>query len=377
MQRSRVYLDAGGAAPLSPRVAQALQAGFADGWADPARLGAESRRARALLDGSREAIATVVGVATESLHFAPSPHFAFQRLMSGIGAARRAHPRIVVSAIERDAVVHAAAFARPHGVEEVPVDAGGHIDLDALASAATDGAALVAIQHANQEIGTVQHLDAVAQLTVPAAIPLIVDATTSLGHADAPEHWDALVGHAADWGGPAGIAVVALRPQTRWLPAWPEGDDWAPGGVSVPLALAAAVALQEREEARQQTAQRLSGLIDTIRRQVATIDGVDVLGDPLERLPHIVTFSCLYVDGEALLAELDKAGFAVGSGSACASGTLEPSRVLASLGALTHGNVRIALHPGVTSADVDAFLAALPVAVATVRSRLGAPGARG
>lgn len=376
MQRSRVYLDAGGAAPLSPRVAQALQAGFADGWADPARLGAEARKARALLDGSREAIAAVVGVATENLHFAPSPHFAFERLLTGIGAARRAHSRIVVSAVERDALVHAATHARPHGVDTVPVDALGHIDLDALAAAATDGAALVAVQHANQEIGTVQRLDAVERITAPEGIPLVVDATSTLGHRDAPEQWDALVGHAADWGGPAGIAVVAVRPHTRWLPAWPEGDDWAPGGVSVPLALAAAVALQEREENRQATARRLEDLVTRIRQSVIALEGIDVLGDPLERLPHVVTFSCLYVDGEALLSELDRAGFAVGSGSACASGTLEPSRVLASIGALTHGNVRIALHPGVTAADVDAFLAALPGALATVRARLGAPGSR-
>jgi cysteine desulfurase len=120
----------------------------------------------------------------------------------------------------------------------------------------------------------------------------------------------------------------------------------------------------------------LGGLVERIRSTVRRLDGVDVLGDPHERLPHVVTFSCLYVDGESLLTELDREGFAVGSGSACTSGSLEPSRVLAAIGALTHGNVRIALHPGVTSDDVDRFLAVFPQVLDRVRSRLGAPPLR-
>jgi cysteine desulfurase len=114
-------------------------------------------------------------------------------------------------------------------------------------------------------------------------------------------------------------------------------------------------------------------LVDRIRASVAGLPGVDVLGDPHERLPHVVTFSCLYVDGEVLLGELDSRGFAVGSGSACVSGTLEPSRVLAAVGALTHGNVRVALHTGVSAQDIDRFLAELPDALDAVRKRIGAP----
>lgn len=375
MQRSRVFLDAGGSAPLSSRVVDALQAGFADGWADPARLVTESRKARGLIDGSREAIAEVMGVGADQVHFTPSIHFAFERVISGIAQMRRAQPRIVLSAIERDALMHAAIHTRPHGVELVGVDAAGHLDIDTFGAAvAADGVALAAVQHANQEIGTVQRLDPVARACADAGVPLLVDASSSIGHRDAPKYWDALVAHPADWGGPAGIAVLALSPQTRWLPTWPEGDDWAPGGVNVPLALASAVALQEREQERLATAGHLGALVEKIRATVRRLEGVEVLGDPYERLPHVVTFSCLYVDGESLLSELDREGFAVGSGSACASGSLEPSRVLASIGALTHGNVRVALHPAVTGEDVDRFLAALPEVLNRVRSRLGAPG---
>jgi cysteine desulfurase len=105
---------------------------------------------------------------------------------------------------------------------------------------------------------------------------------------------------------------------------------------------------------------------------------VEVVGDPDDRLPHILTFSLLYVDGEALVIELDRRGFAVGSGSACTSSTLEPSHVLAAMGVLTHGNLRVTLPlepiaPALDD-DISRFIAELPDAVATVRAQLGASG---
>ena len=99
-----------------------------------------------------------------------------------------------------------------------------------------------------------------------------------------------------------------------------------------------------------------------------------MVGDPTNRLPHVVTFSCLYVDGEALTSALDEAGFAVGSGSACTSDALEPSHVLAAMGVLTHGNVRLALPRGTRADDVERFCDVLPGIVADVRGRLGVSG---
>ena len=378
----RAYLDAGGAAPLSPRVADAVRKGFEQGWADPGRLASESRTARLLLSGATEAIADVLGARPEWIRWTPSPHFAFERAFAGIAAARRGRQRIVVSAVERDALVAAAEFAAPHGLDTIGVSAQGHVDTAALQAAlSVPDVAILAVQHANQELGTVQRLGDVAQLAADAEVPLVVDATASIGHVDPPAAWDALVAHPADWGGPSGLGLVALRPHTRWLARWPElsgtgGDGWAPGGVSVPLVLAAAVALQEREENRAAESARLAALIDRIRGTVGLIEGVDVQGDPVERLPHVLTFSCLYADGEALVSRLDREGFAVGSGSACATGTLEPSRVLAAVGALTHGNVRLALHPGVTDEDIERFLAVLPGVIADVRAQAGARGRR-
>ena len=104
---------------------------------------------------------------------------------------------------------------------------------------------------------------------------------------------------------------------------------------------------------------------------MAEIPDTEVVGDPVERLPHLVTFSFLYVDGEAIVDALNRRGFQVASGSACTASTLEPSHVLAAMGALTHGNVRVSLTRDATEADVDAFLAALPEVVAEIRRDAG------
>lgn len=367
MPSPRVFLDASGRSPISPRTADALAAGLADGWADPARLTNESRRARALLDGVREAIAAVLGASPAHTHLLPSPHLAAERAISGITQARRGRTRIVASAIERKAVLDAAEFTAPDALDLVPVDAAGHIDLAAFESlVASPEATLALVQHANQEIGTIQHLDVVADIAAASQVPLIVDAGASMGHIAAPDRWDAVLADPADWGAPAGLGVVATQPRTRWLPAWP-GDTWAPGGVSIPLALASAVALQERQEQREATHARLMALTDRIRSALADLEGVSVVGDPTNRLPHLVTAAFMYLDGEPVVTRMDKEGFSVGSGSVCGTAAFEPSHVLAALGALTHGNLRIGLHPGITDDDVDRFVATLPRVLDEVR----------
>lgn len=134
-------------------------------------------------------------------------------------------------------------------------------------------------------------------------------------------------------------------------------------------------ALRARLAEMDAEAARLGPLVDLIRERVAaTVPDVEVVGDPAGRLPHLVTFSCLYVDGEALLHELDRRGFAVSSGSSCASSTVTPSHVLQAMGVLSHGNVRVSLHRDTTSEDVRRFLAVLPAVVAELRRAAGVTG---
>jgi cysteine desulfurase len=146
----------------------------------------------------------------------------------------------------------------------------------------------------------------------------------------------------------------------------------------VPLALAAAEAWQQTTATREPDAAQAHRLIDQIRQAAGLVPDTEVVGDPVDRLPHVVTFSSLYADGEALVGAFDRAGYAVASGSACTSSTLEPSHVLAAMGVLTHGNVRVTLPvpataPGLEQA-VAALCSALAPTVTAVRAELGAAG---
>ena len=147
-------------------------------------------------------------------------------------------------------------------------------------------------------------------------------------------------------------------------------DERSPGFENVPGALAAAAALQAVVAERGEVDARQRALVDTLREHVARIPDVDVVGDPVDRLPHLVTFSCLYVDGEALVTELDRHGFGVASGSACTASTLTPSHVLAAMGALTHGNVRLSLTRETTPEQVEDFLAVLPGVINRLRAEV-------
>lgn len=350
----RVFLDASGSAPMTPRTRQAYLSAVDEGWADPERLHHESRRARALLDGAREIIAGVLDSPVDRTLLVPTFGLAFDRAVGGIAAARRGRVRIVASAIERRPLLRIANRVSA-SVSLIPVDDNGRLDLQALSDSLDGDVALAAVQHANQEIGTIQRLEAVYALAQRAKLPLVVDATASIGHVDPPSHWDALAADPSDWGAPRGVAVVAFSPTARWMPVPPIVSD----KVNVATAVAAAVALQEREGKRAETTGRLKGLTGRLRNAIRVMPGASVVGDPTISLPHIVTAVFEGLDGEVLASALDREGFAVASGSACTTEPSPESHVLAALGITTLGNIRISLHPGIADADIDRFLVAL------------------
>ncbi|MDX2558406.1 aminotransferase class V-fold PLP-dependent enzyme [Streptomyces sp. TX20-6-3] len=381
------YFDAASAAPLHPVARQALLASLDEGWADPARLYREGRRARLLLDAAREAAAEAVGCRPDELVFTPSGTRAVHAGISGsLAGRRRVGNRIVVSAVEHSSVLHAAESHAAAGgaVTEVPVGRTGAVDADVFAAALDAGAggdagtaALACLQSANHEVGTEQPVAEVAEACRAAGVPLLVDAAQSLGWGPVEGGWSLLAASAHKWGGPAGVGLLAVRKGVRFAPQGPSDEresGRAPGFENLPAIVAAAASLRAvRAEAAAEGA-RLRALVDRIRARVPElVPDVEVVGDPVRRLPHLVTFSCLYVDGETLLHELDREGFSVSSGSSCTSSTLTPSHVLRAMGVLSEGNVRVSLPAGTAEEDVDRFLDVLPVVVAGVRERLGAP----
>ena len=374
------YLDAATAAPLHPVAREALLAALDDGWADPERLYAAGRRAGRLLDAAREAAAEALGVRPDELAFMSSGTQAVHAaVLGGLNGRERAGHTLVHSAIEHSAVLHAARLhaARLHGQGvEVGVDRLGRLDVDGWATAvAQPGVALAALISASHEAGTVQPVAAAAEACAAAGVPLYVDAAQSVAHAPVPPGWALLTASAHKWGGPAGVGLLVVRKGTRWRSPYPGDDPYRPGpqgAVNLPAVVAAAASLRAAMAEAATEAVRLSALVDRIRTGVAgTVPDVEVVGDPVQCLPHLVTFSCLYVDGEALLHALDREGFAVSSGSSCTASTLRPSHVLEAMGVLSHGNVRVSLHRGTTEEDVNRFLAVLPGLVSGLRTEAG------
>ncbi|TDC41501.1 aminotransferase class V-fold PLP-dependent enzyme [Micromonospora sp. KC213] len=377
-----VYLDAATAVPLHPVARQALLAALDDGWADPARLYTQARRARQLLDAAREATAETLGVRADEVSFTPSgTTAAHAAVLGGLAGRRRAGATLVHSAIEHSAVLHAAERHVAGGgtAHAVAVDRLGRLDLTVWAEAVrTPGVALAALIAASHEVGTVQPVAAAAELCAGSGVPLYVDAAQVVGRTAVPQGWSVLTASAHKWGGPPGVGLLVVRKGTRWESPWPADERESgrtPGVLNLPAVVAAAASLRAAAADAATQAARLTPLVDRIRARVAAeVPDVEVVGHPTDRLPHLVTFSCLYVDGEVLLHALDRRGFAVSSGSSCTSSTLRPSHVLEAMGVLSHGNVRVSLHRETTEADVERFLAELPGIVAGLRAEAGVVG---
>ena len=367
-------LDAVSTEALHPAARETLLAALDGGYGDPLRLHGAGRRARLLLDNAREVLAGLLGVRPDELSLTASGTTAVHLGVLGLLLGRRrTSGRLLHTAVEHSAVMAAGTWWERHhdGVTEtVPVDQHGRVRLDALAAALEEPAGVLACQVANPEVGTLQPLAEVAELAARAAVPVFADAAAAAGQVPLPTGWDVAAASAHKWGGPAGVGVLLVRKGTRWRAPFPTDDRVDPrvaGFENVPAALAAAAALQAVLAEREEADARRRRLVDRIRETAGRIPDVEVVGHPTERLPHVVTFSCLYVEGEALVTALDRQGFAVASGSACTASRLEPSHVLAAMGRLTHGNVRVSLGHRTTESDVDRFLAVLPGVVADLR----------
>ncbi|HEX6249773.1 MAG TPA: aminotransferase class V-fold PLP-dependent enzyme [Nocardioidaceae bacterium] len=374
------YLDSASSEPLHPVARETLLAALDAGFADPLRLHGRGRDARLLLDNARAVVAGTLGVREDEVTFTSSGTSAVHLGVLGLLEGRsRVSTRFVHSEVEHSAVIQAGRWwaARAGGTSTtVGVDRHGRVSPGEVAEALAPGAGLLAVQSANHEVATTQPLEEVYAEADRAGVPVFVDFAASAGRLDLPPGWTAAAASAHKWGGPAGVGLLLVRKGARWRAPFPVDDRADPrvsGFENVPAVLAAAAALQARLAERAEVDARHFALVGRIREQVArTVPDVEVVGDPDDRLPHLVTFSCLYVDGEALVTELDRAGFGVASGSACTASTLTPSHVLAAMGALTHGNVRVSLTRDTTEDEVTRFLEVLPGVVAGLRERAGA-----
>lgn len=321
-----------------------------------------------LLDNARASVAESLGVRASEVTFTPSGTHACHLGLLGLIPPSAPDAPLAVSSVEHSAVLHAAQWHQRRGgaVTHLPVNSYGVADFTAVPSESR----VVGLQSANHEVGSRQPVAALRDVTDAS---LFVDACASGGRDTLPTEWDTMALSAHKWGGPSGVGVLLVRHGAAWWNPFPfddRADARSVGFENVAGALAAAAALRAMVD-DSEAHNRQRRLIDRIRAAVAQIPDVEIVGHPDDRLPHLVTFSCLYLDGESLVDELNRAGFEVASGSACTASSLEPSHVLAAMGALTHGNVRVSLDYSTTEEDVDRFLTVLPQIIGRLRAEAG------
>lgn len=367
---TRHYLDHASTSPARPEVIAAVVRWLEHPGGDPGRIHAEGLEARVAVETAREQVGALLGARPRSVVFTSGATEAIAAACWG-AAERGGHQ--VVAAVEHSAVRLAA---EAHGeVTVVGVDGHGRVDPDELLGAMRADTALVHVQWGNHEVGTRQPVAEVVAACRERGVLVHVDAAQGAGHdpiAFDDLGADLLSVSAHKLGGPAGIGALLVRRGLRLRPLLVGGDQERArrAGLEPVAAIAgfgaATGVLADGGVEREAAAQR--ALTDRILGAVPAMHGVHVYGDPSDRLPHLV---CLGIDGiepQAVLLDLDRAGVAAHSGSACSSEALEPSPVLEAMGVDAHRSLRLSVGWNTTDEDITAALEALPPILERLRA---------
>ena len=362
-----IYLDANATTPLHREVMAAMMPALADFFANPSSVHKPGQDARALVDGAREACARALDCDPRELVFTSGGTEADALAVRGLSPRR-----IVTTAVEHPAVLEAC-----RGVEtvRVPVSRGGALDLDAL-RAALPGASICSVMMANNETGVLFPIPEIGALCRAAGVPLHVDAVQAVGKLPvsiARLPIDLLSCSAHKFGGPKGAGLLWVRRSLRLSPVMGGGhqEKGRRGGTeNVAGIVGLGAALERATRALAESGPRLRGLRDRLQSAAQEIPGAHVAGAGESRVCNTLNVAFEDCDGETLLAGLDLAGVAVSAGSACSSGSLEPSPVLLAMGypeALARGAVRFSLWSGNTAEQIERVCALLPGIVARAR----------
>ncbi|MEX0682051.1 MAG: cysteine desulfurase family protein [Dehalococcoidia bacterium] len=383
----RVYLDHAATTPLDPRVLEAMTPYLTSAWGNPSSLYAEAQDARRGLDAARNTIAGILGCRANDLIITSGGSESDNLALRGAAwAARRAGrgEHIITTAIEHHAVLHAAERLEQEGfrVTYLGVDGEGFIDLAELEASVSDDTALVSVMHVNNEVGTIEPI-AEAVRVVKAKDPRIVfhtDAVQAAGLLDLNVDAlgiDLLSIAAHKFYGPKGVGALYVRPRTPLLPQQVGGSqekNRRAGTENVAGVVGMAKALQLAYDEFDSRNAHYRALRDRLLFGVPErVPHVRVTGaqDTASRATNSASFCFEYIEGEAILMALDLAGVAASSGSACTSGSLEPSHVLTAMGIpedLARGSMRLTVGTDNTLEQMDYVLDTLPGLVSRLRS---------
>ncbi len=378
-----IYLDHAATTATDPTVIDAMLPYWRETWGNPSSLYAAGRQARAGLDRARAGLAQVLHCHPREITITSGGSESDNLALRGVIAEARhtfARPHLITTAVEHHAVMHTAAALEKDGVDVtyLPVDADGRASSGDLAAAIRPETCLVSIIYANNEVGTVNPIADLAAIARERHIPFHTDAVQAAGYL--PLDVDALGVDllslsAHKFNGPKGVGLLYTRRGTRWTPQITGGGqemNRRAGTENVAFAVGMATALLRAETERARTVAHCTALRDRLVTQVmAAIPDVRLNGHPSARLANNANLGFAGVEAESLLILLDAEGIAASAGSACASGSIEPSHVLTAMGvpdAYALGTLRFSLGPENTVAEIDAVATLLPRLVARLRS---------
>jgi cysteine desulfurase len=377
----QIYLDHNATTPVLPEVLDAMLPYYRDAFGNPSSVHRYGRLTRVAIDEARDAVAALLGAPSSSLVFCSGGTEANNTILKGVAAAYRDRGRhLVTSQIEHPAVLDTCAYLAQQGYEitYVPVDAQGVVAPEAVREALTDDTILVSIMYANNEVGTLQPIAKIARLVRERGILMHTDAVQAFGKLplrieDLGVDLLSFSGHKLyapkGIGGWYGRSQHVLHPllhgghQERGMRS---GTENVAGLVALGKACAIAVRDMAQEwERQQQLQQRLEHGVQEL------IPDARIQGAEAARLPNTTNVAFVGVEGEALMMSLDLQGVAISTGSACSSGSLEPSHVLRAMGvseAYLYGALRFSMGRGTTLADIEYVLEILPDIVKNARS---------
>jgi cysteine desulfurase len=377
----RVYLDHSATTPVDPEVAELIMTYYTSKFGNPSSIHAYGREAKKGLEDARQQIATLIGAQPEEIVFTSGGTEADNMALIGAALAnQKKGNHIITSAVEHHAILDTCKYLEKQGFKLtiLPVDEDGLLSVEAVEKALTPETILVSIMHANNEVGTIQPIEEIGKLLQGKGIIFHVDAVQSLGKIPVNVNdlgVNLLTASSHKIYGPKGVGCLYIRKGTRIQSLVHGGSQERKrrsGTENLPGIVGFGKACELAGQRMEADSAMIADLRDRLMKGIFDkIDHVKLNGHPTKRVPTNLNVSFEFIEGESLLLSLDMKGIAGSSGSACTSGSLDPSHVLLSMGIcheIAHGSLRLTLGRENTVEDVDYVLEVLPEIVTRLRA---------